>query len=64
MWNIKTEAVPSLIRVNRFTSKSSKNYLYNIPGNQDIKEPLKKPHSHCGQESAKTKLQILSSEII
>jgi hypothetical protein len=41
MWNIKTEAIPLFIRANRITSKSSRNYLNNITGNEDIKETLK-----------------------
>ena len=44
LWNIITVVIPVWIRANRIISKSSRNYLNNITGNQGTKETTE--HSH------------------
>jgi hypothetical protein len=38
MWNVKTRAIPIIIRATRTISKSFRKYMSTIPGNHEIKE--------------------------
>jgi hypothetical protein len=39
MWNIKTKVIPVMIGATETISKSYRQYLSNIPGKHEIKDP-------------------------
>ena len=41
VWNLKLRVIPVVIRATGTISKSLRQYLSNIPGNHEIKEPQK-----------------------
>ena len=42
MWNVKAKVIPIIVGVTRTILKSLRQYLSNIPGNNEIKEQQKK----------------------
>jgi len=55
MWNVKVKAMPVIIGLSGTITKSLRQYLNNIPGKEEIKEPQKKTrpywalHTYCGK---------------
>jgi len=47
MWNVKAKVMPAIIGVTETISKSFRQYLSNIPGNHEIKEPHNSHIGHC-----------------
>ena len=44
MWNVKAKAIPVIIGATGTVAKSLRQYLSNIPGKHEIKEPKKQPY--------------------
>ena len=53
MWNVTAKVIPVIIGATGTISKSLRQYLSNIPGQQEIKElqiqPYWTPHTNCGK---------------
>jgi len=48
MWNVKTKAITVTTGSTGTVSKSLRQYLSNLPGKHEIKEPQKNSHiAHC-----------------